>query len=107
MAGGERLICASADLVPAGPGVRFEVEGSQGPLAAFAVRVLGGLARAYVNRCPHMGTELDWQPGDFFEGIDRELASFGDHRLSVGIVGHNRRNRAISERNFPNLRCQF
>ena len=67
MAGGERLICASADLVPAGPGVRFEVEGSQGPLAAFAVRVLGGLARAYVIRCPHMGTELDWQPGDFFE----------------------------------------
>src|SRR6185312_16085931 len=36
-------------------------------LAAFAVRVLGGMVRVYVNRCPHMGTELDWQPGDFFE----------------------------------------
>jgi nitrite reductase/ring-hydroxylating ferredoxin subunit len=67
MAGRERVICASADLVAAGPGVRFEVAGADGPLAAFAVRVLGGALRGYVNRCPHMGTELDWQPGDFFE----------------------------------------
>jgi nitrite reductase/ring-hydroxylating ferredoxin subunit len=67
MARGERLICAATDLVEAGPGARFEVAGADGPLAAFAVRVLGGMVRAYVNRCPHMGTELDWQPGDFFE----------------------------------------
>ncbi len=33
---------------------------------AFAVRYLG-TARAFVNRCPHAGTELDWQPGEFFE----------------------------------------
>jgi nitrite reductase/ring-hydroxylating ferredoxin subunit len=67
MARGERLICAAADLAEAGPGVRFEIAGADGPLAAVAVRVLGGMVRAYVNRCPHMGTELDWQPGDFFE----------------------------------------
>jgi len=67
MARGEHVICAGAELVAAGPGVRFEVAGADGPLSAFAVRVLGGAVRAYVNRCPHMGTELDWQPGDFFE----------------------------------------
>jgi hypothetical protein len=47
------------------------------------------------------------QAADFFKGIDRELASFGDHRLGVGIVAHNRRHRAVSERDFPNLRCQL
>lgn len=64
MAGGERLICASAALRDGGQGVRFRL----GPAAAggFAVRHRGRV-RAYVNRCPHMGTELDWQPGEFFE----------------------------------------
>ena len=23
--------------------------------------------RGFVNRCPHLGVELDWQPGEFFE----------------------------------------
>lgn len=45
-----------------GPGVRFELRDSVG---GFAVR-FAGVARAYVNRCPHLGTELDWQPGEFF-----------------------------------------
>ena len=67
MAHDERLISAGAALAEAGAGVRFEVAGADGPLAAFTVRVLGGMVRAYLNRCPHMGTELDWQPGDFFE----------------------------------------
>ena len=31
----------------------------------FAVRYRGKVC-AYVNRCPHAGTELDWQPGEFF-----------------------------------------
>ncbi len=63
MAEGERLICASAELADGGPGVRFELA-TRSP--AFAVRYCG-TARAYVNRCPHAGTELDWQPGEFFE----------------------------------------
>ena len=32
----------------------------------FAVRHCGAV-RAFVNRCPHAGTELDWQEGEFFE----------------------------------------
>jgi len=32
----------------------------------FAVR-FDGEPRAFVNRCPHLGVELDWEPGEFFE----------------------------------------
>ena len=63
MALGERLICASAALEEHGPGVRFELP-TRSP--AFAIRHHGKV-RAFVNRCPHAGTELDWQPGEFFE----------------------------------------
>ena len=63
MADEPRLICASAALADGAQGVRFELAtGSQ----AFAVRHCGTV-HAYVNRCPHSGTELDWQPGEFFE----------------------------------------
>jgi nitrite reductase/ring-hydroxylating ferredoxin subunit len=63
MAHGERLICASAELAEGGEGVRFELA-TRSP--AFVVRYLGH-ARAYVNRCPHAGSELDWEPGRFFD----------------------------------------
>lgn len=59
------MICASADLAEGGLGVRFaEVPGGQE--RAFAVRHRGRVV-AYVNQCPHAGTELDWQPGEFFD----------------------------------------
>lgn len=66
MAAEERLICASGDLVDAGDGVRFEVvlEGRREP--AFAVR-FDGRVYSYLNRCAHMGTELDWKAGKFFD----------------------------------------
>jgi nitrite reductase/ring-hydroxylating ferredoxin subunit len=35
-------------------------------LPAFAVRY-NGRVYAYVNRCAHLGTELDWIPGEFFD----------------------------------------
>ena len=67
MADDERLICASPELADGGKGVRFELD----PKAhftpvGFAVRY-AGVVRAYVNRCPHAGTELDWNPGEFFD----------------------------------------
>lgn len=64
MAEHERLICASDALVEGGAGVRFEISDLVG---GFAIR-FQGKAHAYVNSCPHMGTELDWQPGEFFGG---------------------------------------
>ena len=67
MADDARVICASGDLVDGGAGVRFELD----PAAhlfpvGFAVRHCGRV-RAYVNHCPHAGTELDWNPGRFFD----------------------------------------
>jgi nitrite reductase/ring-hydroxylating ferredoxin subunit len=63
MADDARVICASGELVDGGLGVRFELA-TWSP--GFAVRYAGKV-RAYVNRCPHASTELDWQPGEFFE----------------------------------------
>jgi nitrite reductase/ring-hydroxylating ferredoxin subunit len=62
----ERLICASAALAEGGKGVRFTLASQGGEERGFAVRHYGRVC-AFVNRCPHLGTELDWQPGEFFE----------------------------------------
>jgi nitrite reductase/ring-hydroxylating ferredoxin subunit len=66
MARRERLICASADLIERGRGVRFEVERQGRPVPAFAVR-FEGEARAFLNRCGHLPQQLDWQEGEFFD----------------------------------------
>jgi len=66
MAGKPLLICASADLVDGGPGVRFVLGEGAGAPPGFAVRQ-GGRVFAYLNSCPHVGTELDWNPGEFFD----------------------------------------
>ncbi len=72
MADGERLICASAELVDSGRGVRFEVEYFGQPAPAFAVRYRGRV-HAYLNRCAHVAMELDWQEGAFFDADGRDL----------------------------------
>lgn len=66
MAETKRLICASAELVDGGRGFRFEVATDTGPQAAFVVRHAGRVY-GYLNRCAHIGIELDWQPGEFFD----------------------------------------
>lgn len=66
MAGTPRLICASADLVEGGRGVRFTLERAGTEVPAFALRY-DGAVRAYVNRCQHVPVELDWQEGEFFD----------------------------------------
>ncbi|HKC31748.1 MAG TPA: Rieske 2Fe-2S domain-containing protein [Burkholderiales bacterium] len=72
MAGTERLICASAALVDAGTGVRFEVEYFGQSAPAFAVRCAGRV-HGYLNRCAHVAMELDWQEGVFFDLAGRDL----------------------------------
>ncbi|MBX6393617.1 MAG: Rieske 2Fe-2S domain-containing protein [Burkholderiales bacterium] len=66
MAASARVICASEALVDGGAGVRFSIERDGRTLSAFAVRH-NGAVRAYLNRCAHVGIELDWQPGQFFD----------------------------------------
>lgn len=55
-------ICPSVALKEAGPGVRFGL----GEISGFVVRYQGQV-RAFRNRCPHRGLELDWQEGHFFD----------------------------------------
>ena len=62
----ERLICASGHLEDCGSGIRFELQWGSKQLAAFAIRS-NGQVFAYLNNCPHQGTELDWQDGEFFD----------------------------------------
>jgi len=66
MAGAERIVCASSDLVDSGDAVRFKVLVDGKPEPAFAVRYRGRVY-AYLNRCAHMPMELDWKPGKFFD----------------------------------------
>ena len=66
MAQGERLICPSEALADGGSGMRFEVERGGERMRAFAIR-FRGVVHAYVNECRHQSTELDWNPGEFFE----------------------------------------
>jgi len=66
MAGEPRVICGSDALAEGGLGVRFDWAPAGGQGKGFVVRHEGA-ARAFVNRCPHMGVELDWLPGEFFD----------------------------------------
>lgn len=61
--GAWNALCASEALRDAGEGVRFATADGT---AAFAVRVRGEV-RAFINRCPHIGVELDAWPGQFFD----------------------------------------
>ena len=60
------MICSSADLIHGGKGIRFEIPTPSGRLSAFVVRH-GGQVYGYLNRCAHIGIELDWLPGEFFD----------------------------------------
>ena len=66
MARDERLICAAGALADRGAGVRFRLTPGDRDEKGFVIRSRG-CAFAYVNECPHVGTELDWQPGEFFD----------------------------------------
>ena len=64
-------LCADADLVERGRAIVFDVLHFRAPARAFALRFDGRVV-AYLNRCVHVPTELDWQPGEFLDA-DREF----------------------------------
>jgi nitrite reductase/ring-hydroxylating ferredoxin subunit len=67
MAAGPRLICRSDQLAERGKGWRFRIDAADGgSLPAFAVRYRGKVY-AYLNRCAHIGVEMDWAEGEFFD----------------------------------------
>jgi nitrite reductase/ring-hydroxylating ferredoxin subunit len=66
VAAAKRLICLSTDLAESGDGVRFDMEYQGKQQSAFVIRHRGQV-HAYLNRCAHVGVELDWQAGKFFD----------------------------------------
>jgi nitrite reductase/ring-hydroxylating ferredoxin subunit len=69
LTGAAQPLCASSELEERGRAIVFDVLLWGGPARAFALR-FGGRVVAYLNRCAHVPTEMDWQPGEFLD-MDR------------------------------------
>jgi len=65
-----QLLCDSDELLDKGKAHVFDVLHYRSPARAFVLRFEGRLV-AYLNRCVHVPTEMDWQEGEFLDG-DRE-----------------------------------
>ena len=61
-----QLLCRSDELIERGKGIVFDVMLWRQPARAFALRIDGRVV-AYINRCAHVPTELDWTPGEFLD----------------------------------------
>ena len=62
---GQRL-CSSSELEERGRAHSFDVLQYRQPARAFALRFEGQVV-AYLNRCAHVPTEMDWQEGEFLD----------------------------------------
>lgn len=62
-------ICAAAELAERGRAIVWDVLVWGRPARAFALRFDGKVV-AYLNRCLHVPTEMDWKEGEFLD-IDR------------------------------------
>ena len=63
-------LCASAELAESGQAHVFDVMLWRRPARAFALRFEGHVV-AYLNRCAHVPTEMDWRPGEFLDADRR------------------------------------
>ena len=63
-------LCASAELGERGLGRVWGLLEFGRPARAFALR-FDGQVRAYLNRCAHVPTEMDWLPGEFLDADRR------------------------------------
>ena len=59
-------LCASEQLEEKGRALVFDVSHFREPARAFVLRFEGRVV-AYLNRCVHVPTEMDWQPGEFLD----------------------------------------
>jgi nitrite reductase/ring-hydroxylating ferredoxin subunit len=64
-------LCRSDELLERGKAMVFDVLHYGQPARAFALRFDGRVV-GYINRCVHVPTEMDWQPGEFLDA-DREF----------------------------------
>jgi len=56
----------SAELAERGNALLFDVRHFREPAHGFVMRFDGKVV-AYLNRCVHVPTEIDWQPGEFLD----------------------------------------
>jgi len=70
-------LCESEALQERGRAHVFDVAEHGQPLRAFALRFEGEPV-AYLNRCAHVPTEMDWQEGEFLDG-DRQFIMCSIH----------------------------
>lgn len=70
-------LCASQDLQERGKAITFDVLHYREPARAFALRFEGQVV-AYLNRCVHVPTEMDWQDGEFLD-MDRQFIMCSIH----------------------------
>ncbi|HYN62563.1 MAG TPA: Rieske 2Fe-2S domain-containing protein [Rubrivivax sp.] len=90
-------LCDSAQLVERGRARVFDVLQYRQAARAFALRFDGRVV-AYLNRCVHVPTEMDWQPGEFLDSDKRFIlcsthgAAYepGDGRCVGGPCGRGR-----------------
>jgi nitrite reductase/ring-hydroxylating ferredoxin subunit len=59
-------LCRCDELAERGRALVFDVLHFRQPAHAFALRFDGRVV-AYLNRCAHVPTEMDWQPGEFLD----------------------------------------
>lgn len=90
-------LCASSALAERGLAYGWEVQQWGRPVRAFALRIDGRVV-AYLNRCVHVPTEMDWQPGEFLDMDKRYIlcSIHGAHyepetgRCAAGPCGRGR-----------------
>lgn len=70
-------LCAADALRDGGTGIRFALSAGGEEATGFVIRHRGRV-QGYLNRCAHVATELDWQPGEFFD-FERELLVCATH----------------------------
>lgn len=73
-------LCEAAALAERGQALVFDVLEYGRPARAFALRFDGAVV-AYMNRCAHVPTEMDWQPGEFLDA-EREFIVCSIHGAS-------------------------
>ena len=78
-------LCASLQLVDGGRALVFDVLEYGQPMRAFALRFEGQLV-AYLNRCLHVPTEMDWKPGEFLDS-DKRFILCSTHGAAYEPIG--------------------
>jgi nitrite reductase/ring-hydroxylating ferredoxin subunit len=72
-----QALCPSTELNERGQAFVFDVLHFREPARGFVLRFDGQVV-AYLNRCLHVPTEMDWQHGEFLDG-DKEFIMCSIH----------------------------